>query len=348
MGAAGSKRFKSEFVNDEVVPFDGGGGGGDEKGMEAAPLPPFPSQSIMSSQIYPVGEKISAGVHSHQRQQDMSVSELSITEFADEKTPPSRKCEHSSSVMMEVHDDISESIEELSCIIEPPKQPTSSAKLNHSEPTSIAPEQSDSEYQSYHPKHSPILSSKASSSGPNDLLVRPPPSPSPVRSKESTAGTPSLTESHKTMEIILSSQEFKSQTPMTWDDRDAAVASSPEDRGLLLLTESPSFAGDKPTESVTTPKGAQQEFDHDYLRPFRLQPTDSNLRSLDSPERPLLSPLVSDTDEDSLSLAGYGSIMQKVQMENQSLLELQRRRTMSTMNNAKVRVYMGVLHMQAA
>mmetsp|Transcript_1826 Transcript_1826/g.2882 ORF Transcript_1826/g.2882 Transcript_1826/m.2882 type:complete len:936 (-) Transcript_1826:39-2846(-) len=156
----------------------------------------------------------------------------------------------------------------------------------------------------------------------------------PSRSSENTP--PPVTETSPA--IVPKMKAAKTpKTPKTPIDR--ANQGSSESTGQLL-TFPPTSPGELPTDDFPPSpfySKSKHEAQFHQLQLYHLQQINDPVATQHDGRMSTESPLKSDTDDDSsFSLAGYESIMQKVRMENQSLLELQRKRTMSSMQNAKL------------
>lgn len=318
MGAAGSKRFKSEVGNDEVVGFND-----DETNRRVDELLARPAGvSVHSShgKTFETVEHKTKKVHS---------SELSISDFVDDVKP--------------------QALQQLSIEADHIPEENSSQSFQHVDYVSKDMSQSnhmefsterDTRLDSLVDKYSPILSPMGAPSCESEEKN------AKLSQREKRLGV-DYTSQNQSVEDSFSSdrdslafeihQSSLSPVKQTTDrthtndsisDSKVETSICPEVQSLDIL-DGRHWTKGTPTEilSEDVPTNSRE-----HKSPYTYEQSVSP----PPPDRSFLSPLASDTDEDTLSLAGYGSIMQKVRTENQSLLELQRKRTMSTMNNAKV------------
>jgi hypothetical protein len=355
MGAAGSKRFK-EVGNDDVVSFVEEDSGVKDEKLVRSEIRKKNTDGHTSG---------AGGVEKRafaESKNDISVSDLSVSDFVDDKA--SHRHESVNELLNKSDKNLSAGKEEVDISSNGNiyyrnggDTRTGVEKQNSSR---MVCDTHESGHVSLLPKHSPILSPKECPNldDPSDFSEVFQLSQKGNYSDESGSQFPNksdceATDGHdRVINTSHSKAKSKSNTPNRYDSRSDVSNPVPDklpQKDLQLsvptLSLSPSMIHHSSTQA-TAAADKQLSISTKFAPNLQGQACEvlsilsPNLTQRTSgvatPDRSFMSPVISDTDEDSFSLAGYGSIMQKVRLENQSLLDLQRQRTMSTMQNAKV------------
>lgn len=323
MGAAGSKRFKSEVGNDEVVSF-----GEEDFGV----IEPKPSSRLVSQRTN--DEAVGGERHPIVDTKKIFVSDLSLSDYCDDKTSPRPESANKLAIPAThatSRDKKTDSPKDWSprdSVIDDDLIATE--KKNYSR---LVREISEVDKTSLEPGHPPILSPYHDN--PCDILesLKDVECTQRISDKDSGCDYLVIESGCDKLSALLSgvqdeSGNLEEQLPNKKKQHRAAPAlgSLSIATPLSLQITDPTTTGDNKSNSLSK----KNPNHHSRLR------DGSDRSDSHASGRSFMSPVTSDADEDSLSLAGYGSIMHKVRMENQSLLELQRQRTISTMHNAQV------------